>query len=246
MRKIKRLLKYLIIAGLILFTDTVIYEPYILKTISYNLTNPLLSGLRIVFVSDFHIAPYSWEEWRLKRIIAAINKENPDLVILGGDYVNGFSRKRSLPAENIVRALQRINAPKIAVLGNHDSYYGKKDVLTAFENTDIPVLENRNIRLNLHGREIYVAGVSDNETDTPDVEKALDDAGRPLIFVSHSPDVLVHLQKDVDVSFAGHTHGGQVVLPFLGAAIVNIKSGRKYTYGLLYENGKPMIVSSGL
>ena len=246
MNIIKNLLKWGIISGFILLFEAAVFEPYSLKITTYNLKNQQLSGLKIVFAADFHIAPYEWEKWRLQKIVKAINKQNADLVILGGDYVNRHSKNSTMPPQEIAAALQSIKAPKAAVLGNHDSYYDKEEVMTALENVAIPVLDNQSTKINLQGREVYIAGVSDYDTDKPDVKKALENTKSPLIFVAHSPDVFINLDGKADIAFAGHTHGGQVVLPFWGAVMINTATGRKYTYGLLYEDNKPLIVSSGL
>ena len=246
MNKVISLVKYILVIALVLVIDAVICEPYGLKITSYNLRNSQLSGLKIVFATDLHIAPYKWENWRLQRIVKAINKQSPDLVVLGGDYVNGHDYDGTMQPEDIAESLQQIKAPKVAVMGNHDSYYGKYDVTKAFEEAKIPVLDNRNIKLNLNGRKIYIAGVSDYDTDKPDIEKALKNTKSPLIFVTHSPDVFVNLGGRADIAFAGHTHGGQVVLPFWGAVMINTATGRKYTYGQIFEDDKPLIVSSGL
>ncbi len=160
--------------------------------------------------------------------------------------MNRHNKTGTMSPEDIAAALQRITAPKVAVLGNHDSYYGKKEVREALENAAIPVLDNSNLSINLQGREVYVAGVGDYDTDKPDIEKAVQNTQTPLIFVTHSPDVFVNLKGKADISFAGHTHGGQIVLPLWGALVVNTDSGRKYTYGMFEEYGKPRIVSSGL
>ena len=242
----KKALKYIIFLGLVIFMDMAIYEPYALKITSYNLENPLLSNLKIVFASDFHIAPYKWEKWRLSKIVDKINAENPDLVILGGDYTNRHNKKASLSPKDIAKTLQKIKAPKVAVLGNHDSYFSKKDVMNALQQANIPVLDNTHTELKLQNKTVFIAGVSDYDTDKPDINKTINQTKKPLIFVTHSPDVFQQLNGRADIAFAGHTHGGQIILPFLGALITNIKSGRKYTYGLLYEQQKPLIVSSGL
>jgi len=238
--------KYISIIGGILIIDALIIEPYSLKITAYDLKNPQLSGLKIVFATDFHIAPYGWEKWRLNRVMETINKQNANLVILGGDYVNRHNQKSTMPPSEIAAKLQEIKAPKVAVLGNHDAYYGKTEVKTALESAAIPVLDNNRTKINLQGKEVYIAGVSDYDTDKPDMAKALENTKSPLIFVTHSPDVFPSLKGEADIAFAGHTHGGQIVLPFWGALVINTDSGRKYTYGLFEEYGKPLIVSSGL
>lgn len=234
------------IIGGILIIDALIIEPYSLKITAYDLKNSQLSGLKIIYATDFHIAPYGWEKWRLNRVMETINKQNADLVILGGDYVNRHNQKSTMPPSEIAAKLQEIKAPKVAVLGNHDAYYGKTEVKTALESAAIPVLDNNSTKINLQGKEVYIAGVSDYDTDKPDMAKALENTKSPLIFVTHSPDVFLNLKGEEDIAFAGHTHGGQIVLPFWGALVINTDSGRKYTYGLFEEYGKPLIVSSGL
>ena len=246
MIKIITLAKIAAVLLFVLLFDAIIYEPYTLKITNYNISNSKLAGIKIVFAADFHIAPYKWEKWRLQRIIETINAQNPDLVILGGDYVNRHDKKSTMNPNNIALFLQQIKAPKVAVLGNHDSYYGKIDVKKSLENASIIVLDNQNIKLNLHNQDIYISGVSDYDTDNPDMQKALKNAGKPLIFVSHSPDAFANLNGAADIAFAGHTHGGQIILPFFGALVHNIQNAKKYTYGLIYEHDKPLIISSGL
>ncbi len=239
-------LKYIILIGCILAIDALVIEPYSLKVTAYDLDNPRLSGIKIVFATDFHVAPYPWEKMRLQKIIETINEQNADLVILGGDYVNRHSKSSTLPPPEIAAKLKEIAAPKAAVLGNHDSYYGKQEVKAALENAGIPVLDNRNMALNLHDKEVFVAGVADYNTDTPDTDKALSNLAVPIIFITHSPDVFATVKGRAEVVLAGHTHGGQIVLPFFGPLLVPTDSGKKYAYGLIYEDDKPYIVSSGL
>lgn len=230
----------------ILIVDALLIEPYSLKITNYNLSNAQLSGIKIVFATDFHLAPYSWEKMRLQKIISKINAQKADLVILGGDYVNRHTAKSTMAPEEIATKLKEITAPKVAVLGNHDSYYGKQKVKKALQHADIPVLDNQKISLNLANKKVYIIGVADYYTDTPHTEKVLRNAQKPSIFITHSPDVFADIKGRADVAFAGHTHGGQIVLPFWGALIVPINSEKKYAYGLIYEKDTPCIVSSGL
>lgn len=246
MGKVNGIMKIALILGFLLLFDAIIYEPYTLKVTSYNISDSQLSGLKIVFATDFHIAPYKWETWRLQRIINIINTQNADLVILGGDYVNRHSENSTMKPEDIAVLLQHIKPPKVAVLGNHDTYFGKEKVKKSLEQADITVLDNQNTKLKLRQKEVYIAGVADYDTDFPDIKKALNLTDLPLIFVTHSPDVFLRIKGQANIAFAGHTHGGQIVIPFLGALAVNTDSGRKYTYGLFYEDDKPMITSSGL
>ena len=246
MRTIWRLIKLSFFTGVALLFYAAFVEPYMLDTTPYVVENNALSGVKIVFATDFHIAPYPWEKWRLQRIVRKINEQNPDLVILGGDYVNGHEEASTMAPQEIAEALREVTAPKVAVLGNHDSYYGKEDVVKALKNVDIPVLDNQNIRLRVKDRWITVAGVSDLSSDKPDVEKALKNAVAPVIFVTHSPDVLPQVKGRAVLTLAGHTHGGQIVLPFVGAPLVPSDYGQRYRYGMISEQNTLMLVSSGL
>lgn len=246
MRKVRSIFKYLFVIGMILLLYAAAVEPYTLKTTEYTLENQSLSGVKIVFAADFHIAPYVWEKQRLRRIVAKINAQNADLVVLGGDYVNRHKQNSTLPPQDIVAALAEISASKVAVLGNHDSYYGKNEVMRVFTEAGIPVLDNQNISMIVNNRKITIAGVADYYTDKPDIGKALADVASPVVFVTHSPDIFPQLRGRAAVAFAGHTHGGQIVLPLFGAPLVPSDYGQRYRYGLIYEQNTPLIVSSGL
>ena len=236
----------IVITGISLFLYS-LYEPYTLTVQHYDIQNDNLTGLKIVFATDFHIAPYSFEKRRLRHIINEINKQNPDIVILGGDYVNGHKQSSSLPAAEILNYLRKIKSRygMFAVLGNHEAYYGKNEVIEAFEKAEITLLENQNLTLSMDHRKITLAGVKDYSTDLPDIEQALKNAQAPTILISHSPDIFP-LVPQVDLVLAGHTHGGQIVFPFIGALLIPSDYGKKYRYGKIIENGNTIIISKGL
>lgn len=237
----------LFLLGVLTFLYSLIYEPYALEVKKYTLKNPKLSGLKIVFASDFHMAPYSFERTRLQQIIERINAENADIVILGGDFVKGHHKKESMPIEDIAAVLRNIKSRYgiYAVMGNHDTYYGKTEIAKALNESGIKVLQNQNTKVQTQNGKVCIAGVKDYTMDTPDVQKALDDCAEPVILVSHSPDVFPHVKK-ADLMLAGHTHGGQIVFPLVGALLIPSDYGRKYRYGLIKEKGNTLIVSKGL
>lgn len=220
-------------------------EPNMLEISRYQLPSPALSGVRIVFVSDFHLAPDDGN--RLERIVGAINAQNPDIVILGGDYVNGHLKLTAMPAGLIAESLGRIKSKYgiYAVLGNHDIWYGKDEIVQAFSQNHITVLDNRNQVLEISGHRLYLAGVADPVTEKPDLHKAFDGAAAPVIFVTHSPDIFPEAPQNT-LTLAGHTHGGQIVLPWWGAPVSNSKFGQRYLQGKIVEDGKTLIVSKGL
>ena len=235
------MIKIFIILMIIGFIWTVCIEPYVLSYTKFNLKTDNIKGLKIVFISDLHIKPF--ERFRLERIVKAVNVQNPDIVLMGGDYVNSHKRNLTLPIEDIAYNLGKIKSKYgiYAVLGNHDGWQGKYSIIKALEANGIKVLENENISP-VEG--LTIAGVEDLQTGEPDINKAINNITNFVILLTHSPDIFPDVPQNVMLTLAGHTHGGQVVIG--GAILVPSKFGKKYAYGLINENGKSMFVSRGL
>ena len=104
------------------------------------------------------------------------------------------------------------------------------------------VLSNSSVKI----KNIYIAGVEDMQTGTPDVQKALENTKPPVILLTHNPDIYYDINQKVDLILAGHVHGGQVKIPFLGAMIVPSKYGAKFAEGIIEENHNKMIITKGL
>ena len=135
---------------------------------------------------------------------------------------------------------------KFAVWGNHDAWQKHEKITAALQNVGIVVLANSNRRVECRNKVFYIAGVEDMTTGRPNVERALQGVKPPVVLLSHSPDVFPLVPDTVVLTLAGHTHGGQVRLPFVGAPIANSRYGQKYLYGLKEENGHRLIVTAGL
>lgn len=231
----------LIVVFVIIFIWGFFIEPnlIVIRKYSGNYWNKDSSVKKIVFVSDFHIA--KGDMWRLKRIIKLINKQNPDLVLSGGDYIKGHNGKSTVSIEKIANELKYINAPVISVLGNHDGWYDKYTVKKALENAGINVLSNTNTSF----KNLYIAGVEDLQTGIPEIETALENTENPRILLTHTPDIYYDVKKDVDLILAGHVHGGQVRL-FGKSFIVPSEYGTKFACGEYKETNNKMIVTKGL
>lgn len=226
---------------LILFIWALVIEPNILTVKKLQIECPPLKNKRIVFATDFHIKPY--EMARLKKLVRTINRQKPDIVLLGGDYVNGHRKGRSMPIENIAVQLSQINATTIGIIGNHDGWQGKEEAIKALESNGIKVLVNENTKID----NLYIAGLDDIQTGKADINKALKNTSYPTIVLTHSPDTFPDLnEKSIILTLAGHLHGGQIVFPFMKPLTVPSKYGNKYAYGLIKENNKTMFVSRGL
>ena len=205
----------------------------------------LRAPLRIAWLTDLHHGQYvrtvSVRAW-----VDAALAEAPDLVLLGGDLVD----QRSGPDgdEGLVAELARLRAPLgvLAVWGNHDRARFRR--IAGFEgvlrDAGIDVLVNRGVPVR---DDLHVAGLDDFRVGRPDLEATL--AGRPAtgatLLLSHNPDVLPSVPLDVGLTLSGHTHGGQVVLPGVGALYTSSQYGDRFLAGWV-EGPARGYVSRGL
>jgi len=217
--------------------------------------------LRVAALADIHAC----EPWmplsRVEEIVATTNRLEPDLIVLLGDYVAGLQRFRSatVAPEDWARAFGRLSAPlgTYAILGNHDWWSNVDRVRAAFDAHDIPVLENNAELLAApDGTSFWLAGLGDQLAyyrgngrfhgvdDLPGTLAGVPDDGNPVVLLAHEPDIFAAMPDRVSLTLAGHTHGGQVALPYFGRPIVPSRT--PYAYGHIVENDRHLIVSGGL
>jgi len=233
-------MKYIFILLFVLFVYAVFAEPNILTVKRVTVKDDALKGLKIVFASDFHFKPL--EKFRLNRLVKKINAENPDIILFAGDYVSGHEKGKTLLPEEIAAGFSRLKSKygTVAVMGNHDGWQGKKEIIKAFQAAGITVLENSGKDFG----DFSVAGIEDLQTASPNISKALEGLKNPVILLSHTPDVIENVPTSVNLTLAGHLHGGQVVL---GKPLVTpSKLGTKYAYGLFNVDGRKLFVTRGL
>ena len=208
--------------------------------------HPNLEGFTIVQITDVHLYPMTQPDLIEKSVIMA-NGLNPDLVVLTGDYV-----WQELDAiDELAPILAGLNAKYgvFSTLGNHD-YWLDADVITgAMESAGLPVLINQGLSIQ-HGKgTIYIAGLDDGWSGKPDLNKTLDraDPTEPVILLCHEPDLADRYSLDgrVNVQLSGHTHGGQIRIPGIGALILPYL-GRKYDLGLYRVNDMLLYTNRGL
>ena len=130
----------------------------------------------------------------------------------------------------------------ITVLGNHDCKFDKARVRNVLQTSGIIVLENSNTKF----EGLSIAGVEDIQTGFPDVEMALIGTEHPTILLSHNPDIYYDVHEKVELILAGHLHGGQIYLPFIGALNLPSKYGNKLVRGLIEDTHNKMLVTKGL
>jgi predicted MPP superfamily phosphohydrolase len=210
-----------------------------------------LSGLRIALIGDVHTGAWFIDDRKLQRIVELTNQQQPDLILLAGDYMvsNNWHGHRVEP-EVTAAALKNLKAPLgvYAVLGNHDWWYNGEKVTKAFEQNGIRVLENDVAEIKWRDRSFWLAGLSDKWTQPQHISETIAKApaGATIVALTHNPDIFPQLPSSVPLLLAAHTHGGQATFPLIGAAVVPSDFGQKYAAGHVYENGHHLFVTTGI
>jgi predicted MPP superfamily phosphohydrolase len=230
-------------------------EPASLRVATYRLALPhwpaQCSGVTVAAISDLHVGSPFNGVGKLERIVAATRESHADLVLLAGDYViDNVLGGRFVSPEVTAKELAEIDAPLgvLAVLGNHDWWLGGDRVRAALEADGIAVLEDRALEVRHGDCSFWVAGVSDFWERPHDVAAALAQvpAGAPVVVLTHNPDAFPDVPDRVALTVAGHTHGGQVFIPFVGRPIVPSRYGERYAIGAVVESGRHLFVTPGI
>lgn len=210
---------------------------------------PALAGLRIVFAADVHAGRFLSRR-RVGLVVDSINALEPDLLVLGGDYVGGRANGAALFYPEAARLEARLG--KIAVLGNHDVWEGATVAREGLEDAGFTLLENASLDLTHQEETLTVVGLEDTYTGRPDVGAALANGGPRgfALLVAHHPDAISDALKqrpgEFGLAMAGHTHGGQVLLFGSWALHVPPSYRRYYASGWRVEHGVPVVVSHGV
>jgi predicted MPP superfamily phosphohydrolase len=191
-----------------------------------------LEGFKIVQLSDIHLYPYTQLDF-VQEAVTITNNLQPDLIVLTGDYV----LQTAEAIFELAPVLSSLNAKYgvFSILGNHDLWTNAHIVRLGLKEQRLLLLENDGVELTVNGETLYLAGVDDGWSGQPDLSLAL--AKRPsealTILLAHEPDLADRFSMDqrVSIQLSGHSHGGQVRLPLLGAPILPYL-GQKYDQGL--------------
>jgi predicted MPP superfamily phosphohydrolase len=174
---------------------------------------PALAGLRIGLLTDVHRSRWVSHE-DVREAVAALMATGPDLIVLGGDYVTWGDRQYVVPA---AESLAPLSAPHgvFAVLGNHDDDH---EMPAALEKNGVEVLKDACTHLTIAGQGLDLAGIRYWTRRPADIASVVRGAPGPVILLAHDPRRLTEAAAlDIPLVLSGHTHGGQVVLPGLGA-----------------------------
>jgi hypothetical protein len=204
--------------------------------------------VRAVLISDLHVGGPDMPAERLAGIVARIKTLRPDLVLVAGDLISDKrTGTRFYSMAEAVAPLAELRATfgTIAVLGNHDHWRNAAEARQALTAVGVHVLDNDA----MVAGPIAVGGLDDDFTDHDDLPRtlaALAPLRGPRLILSHSPDPFPEVPPDVPLMVAGHTHCGQIALPFIGPVSTMSRYGRRYACGLVREGGKTLVVSAGL
>ena len=226
-------------------------EPNWLDIAPISLTLPRLSpqfeGYCIAQISDIHIGPWMTRQ-RLERIVAQINQQNPDLVVITGDFV--YRNPESF-ADDLIATLSALTPrdAALAVLGNHDHWTNADVVRQIILESGLIELGNAVHTLQRGDALLHVAGVDDHWERKDRLDLVLEILPREgaAILLAHEPDFADFSAATgrFDLQLSGHSHGGQVVIPFLGPPIIPWFA-RKYPSGLYKVNNMLQYTNRGV
>jgi uncharacterized protein len=205
--------------------------------------------LRMLLLSDIHVAGPDMPPERLERIVGDLNRLKPDLMLIAGDLVSekGVTTHIYKPSE-VVAPLEGLRAPLgvVVVPGNHDHAFEPDGLRGELEKRGLRVLQNEAVKLG----PLVLGGVDDDHSghaDVPATLAAMDRLGPgvPLI-LAHSPDIVPAVTRPVAAILAGHTHCGQIRFPIIGALTYASRYGDRFACGAIRDGGQRVFVGAGL
>ncbi|MGI8639863.1 MAG: metallophosphoesterase [Pyrinomonadaceae bacterium] len=210
-----------------------------------------LNGFKIVAISDIHGGSHYVDEDKIKKLVELANAQNPDLIVLLGDYVSqtGIAEGAlKMPSETIAANLKGFQAKHgvYAIIGNHDWYYDEAKITREFENSGIEVLENEVLQIKVGGETVNLWGIEDywKNRRVPLESFEQIENKQNIIAITHNPDSLLKTPNEISLMLAGHTHGGQFKFPIYGAiAFVNDP---RFMEGFIKADGKHVFVTTGV
>lgn len=240
-----------------LAADTTLLEPnrpcIVRKEIALRRWPARLEGFTVALLSDFHYDPY-FSVHPLRSAIGMVNGLRADLIVLTGDFVSvpwfGDPAAGASAAEPCAQLLRQMQAPHglWAVMGNHDAFTDPDRVTSSLRAAGIQVLSNQSAPIERDGARFWLGGVDDVLGLTADLDATLHNvpADEASILLAHEPDYADHVARyPVDLQLSGHSHGGQVRVPFLRPLYLPDLA-RKYIWGLYTIGGLTLYTNPGL
>ena len=237
--------------------DSLLIEPnrprLIRKEIALRRWPSRLDGFTIALLTDIHYDPI-FSVHPIQSAVEIANSLNPDLITLTGDFVSvpwiGSAVKAAAHAEPCAQLLAKLRAPYgvWSALGNHDALSDPDRVTNALKTVGIPTLSNQAVAIEKEGARFWLGGVDDVLEGSPDLPSTLQ--GIPgeeaVVLMAHEPDYADYVAEyPVDLQLSGHTHGGQVRIPFLPPLYLP-EMAKQYVWGLFKIWALTLYTSAGI
>ena len=208
---------------------------------------PAFDGFRVVQISDLHYDQDWMTKDRLRSAVALVNAQTPDQVVITGDFItNKFTTSKQA---DLIEVLSELPAKSFAVLGNHDHWSSPSGIRMVIQQAGHIDLGNRVWTLKRDGQTLHFAGVDDiwEGKQRLDMVTAVLPNDGATILLAHEPDYAdtSAAVNRFDLQLSGHSHGGQVRLPMLGAPILP-DMGMKYPAGLYQVGSMYQYTNRGL
>ncbi len=203
-------------------------------------------GYRVAQISDLHCGPFAGGA-RVDRWVAAVNRLDVDLVAVTGDLIASGSTFVPVVAASLGRLRGRDGV--FACMGNHDYFTDGEEMAQALERAGLTLLRNRGVAVRRGGATLYVAGVDDTWTGRHDLERALADRppAAPTLLLAHDPVLFpAAAERAVALTLSGHTHGGQLGVPFFAKRFNLARVITRFTTGLYQMGDATLYVNRGL
>jgi predicted MPP superfamily phosphohydrolase len=222
------------------------------------------SAFTVVLISDIHIDHIHMTHRRIGEVAKRVNALHPDIILLGGDYIGAADGMRRGDArlgshrpandnayeETSLRAFDAFSASLggYAIMGNHDCYWDCSRVREIQGQNHVHLLENAAFRIDRRNGPVWIVGIEDGQTQKPDFENAAKDvpSGVATLTLVHNPGLFDWASNHASLQLSGHTHAGQVRLPFIGAAVLMSRHTNDTVKGWTIRDGRILIVTRGL
>lgn len=255
MIKVKKILKIILclfICIILFFIYIFKIEPFLLVVHQYKIKgndSSIQSNIKLIQISDIQVSK-SYTEKNLEKIVKKINALSPDIVVFTGDLFDNYAKYH--PTQEVKKALLEIKAKygKYAIWGNRDYGGGAfREYKNIMEYSEFTLLENESKIISLpDNKKLLIGGADDILLGNPDKEKMIEEMNKTAdykIFLVHEPDFADDLEKaTIDLILAGHSHGGQVRLPFFKEKKTALA--KKYTKGFYDLQKMKLYVNTGI
>ena len=244
----------LILCGIYFYFENTTLEVSTYQIASNKIPNEF-NNYKIIQISDFH---NNTSSKLTKKLIAEIKNQKPNIIVITGDLIDSTKTNVDIAIDMIKEIIEI--APVYYVTGNHEARTNEYDNLKSqMIELGVKILENEAQEIQLNNSTINILGINDpsfnkerhildSEIVKSNMENIQYNEDNFTILLSHRPEVFkIYVEKNIDLVFTGHAHGGQIRLPFIGGIIApNQGTFPEYTDGIYREKDTTMVVSRGI